>query len=359
MNFLENITFRRTRTHSDSNNLNEQMSTTLDETDLDESLSNSLPDLSKTQETNLVISLREQIEVLQLKLNRAHKEIESLSKENLNLREVNQNLTKKNDFYKTITSTPIENTQKETSLSTRAAGEVTQCTPIIHESRQVASLMEQNIKSNVPSINKNKLCIISSNKTCNIRSIAENSFPHLSICHYLSTNCGLQQLLSNLNVKLTNYTLEDYCIIFIGEKDFIKSNNYSELVTYVRETLMNINHTNVILCLPTYKCNNFSVMYNWRIEMFSYLLYHDTQIYKYATLLDSNLSLAYDYSMFSKYTGALNNHGMTVIFDDLMYCVSNLASYSCASEDSVYEKDKLSTIYHKDYNMTNKSKLFR
>lgn len=78
------------------------------------------------------------------------------------------------------------------------------------------------------------------------------------------------------------------------------------------------------MCLPTFKCNNYSGMFNWRIETFSYLLYLDMDTHKYATILDSNLHLSYDYIMFSKYTGKLNDHGMRNIMKNLfLLIVSN------------------------------------
>lgn len=166
---------------------------------------------------------------------------------------------------------------------------------------------------------RSKICIISSNKVNTILSISQNTFPCHNVCHFISTNCGVKQLLINLKHKLLNYNKHDYCLIFIGEKDFEHTVNYYELVISIRELLMSINYTNIILCLPTYKFNGHSNIYNSRIECFNNILYSDICTYNYAMLYDSNLNLEYCDTMFYKLSGVINNHGMRRIFSDLKY----------------------------------------
>lgn len=166
---------------------------------------------------------------------------------------------------------------------------------------------------------RSKICVISSNKVNTILSISQNTFPCHNVCHYISTNCGVKQLLINLKHKLLNYNKNDYCLIFVGEKDFEHTVNYYELVISIREMLMSINYTNIILCLPTFKFNGHSNIYNSRIESFNNLLFSDICTYNYAMLYDSNLNLDYCDTMFYKHSGVINNHGMRQIFSDLKY----------------------------------------
>lgn len=168
-------------------------------------------------------------------------------------------------------------------------------------------------------VHPSKLCIVSSNQVNSILSTAQNTFPSYDICHYILSNCGIKQLTDNLDKKLSNFTIYDYCLIFIGGKDFEKTSNYHELVSDIRDALIKLQHTNIILCLPTYKFNGCSVMYNSRIETFSNLLYRDIYTHNYALLFDSNLNLKYDDTMFFKRSGVLNNNGLRIIFDNLKY----------------------------------------
>lgn len=55
-------------------------------------------------------------------------------------------------------------------------------------------------------------------------------------------------------------------------------------------------------------------MYNRRIENFNKLLYLDACTHYCAYLFDSNYYLSYDYNMFWKKSGSVNNRGMANIF---------------------------------------------
>lgn len=99
------------------------------------------------------------------------------------------------------------------------------------------------------------MCIISTNNVNNILENAENAFTNAKFCHYCLPNAGTVELLATLDRKVVNYTLKDYCIIFLGEKDFQASNKYEELVTHIKCKLEKITHTNVILCSPSFKLN--------------------------------------------------------------------------------------------------------
>lgn len=73
--------------------------------------------------------------------------------------------------------------------------------------------------------------------------MAEKTFPNYKVCHYLSPGCDTMKLIDNIDIKLKNYTMDDYCLIFIGEEDFRQTNNYIDLTKAIRQTLLKTNHT--------------------------------------------------------------------------------------------------------------------
>ncbi|CAK1596325.1 unnamed protein product [Parnassius mnemosyne] len=124
MNFLENITLRRTgrtRTKSDSqSNLsqhdNELLTQIMDDT------ATSVPDMSKddSYDQELITNLKKQVEKLTLQLSSAEEEIDNLTLENNNLKQSNEELQKINILYKKITNSPAKKSKKkidETSQS--------------------------------------------------------------------------------------------------------------------------------------------------------------------------------------------------------------------------------------------------
>lgn len=65
-------------------------------------------------------------------------------------------------------------------------------------------------------------------------------------------------------------------------------------------------------------------MFNRRIETFNHLLYLDITTHEHAYLLDSNRQLDYDFSMFNKRFGFVNNFGMKTIFNTLQYLITDI-----------------------------------
>lgn len=134
--------------------------------------------------------------------------------------------------------------------------------------------------------------------------------------------------MSGIELKLQNFTMDDFCIILIGEADFNSTNDSISLVLAIRESLQKVQHTNVILCVPTFKCKSYANMYNWRIENFNNLLYLDIITHEHCYSHDSNKHLTYDHSMFSKITGAINNLGMYTIFKDIKVQMESIIQYN-------------------------------
>lgn len=99
----------------------------------------------------------------------------------------------------------------------------------------------------------------------------------------------------------------------IGEKDFKSAGNHIELIYLIKESLMLITHTNVIVCCPTYVRG--ALIHNYRVELFNNLLHFDIQNNNYAYFFDTNHDLTLD--MFSYRTGKLNRMGTKRIFDSI------------------------------------------
>lgn len=164
---------------------------------------------------------------------------------------------------------------------------------------------------------KSRICMLSTDKKNKMLTITDSLTKDYELCHYLTPDVGVRRLLNNIYSKISDYTMKDYCIIFIGEEDFRKSQNYASLVSFIKNAVQSITHTNVILCVPIFNCSNYANIYNKRVEVFNDILSSDETIYEYVYLLDSNLHLTYDTKMFNKYSGHVNKLGMKVILQEL------------------------------------------
>jgi hypothetical protein len=338
MNFLENITFRRNRTKSDSivtesNSLEEII----------DNSANSLPEISQDGDTvHQLEAFKEQIDKLTNELNSAHNEIESLSIENNKLKRINEDLVKKTELYKKVTLSPISTTpnlkrQKRKNITNNS------------QPNKSRTDIDKHNKQNTPATDRThsyqtqnqlpKISIISTNKNNKILSIAEKTFSDYRLCHYLTSNCKLKQLIHSLESKLTNYTLKDFCVILIGEDDFKTTNDYSDIIICLRETLLKTLHTNVILCLPTFKQGRYTTVFNSRVEIFNNMLYLDVATHEYVYLIDSNKNLSYDSEMYNYNTRSINNHGMRTIFEDILTLINNIKEYQCVENSEGLENN--------------------
>lgn len=172
--------------------------------------------------------------------------------------------------------------------------------------------LEESIKHRKP-----KICIFSTNTQNKVLSNAENSLNSSELCHYLRPNCKIRELLTGINMKIVNFTMNDFCVIMFGDEDFRATQDYFGIISDIREVLLEVTHTNVIICLPIYKYGRLMNMYNWRVESFNNLLYLDVSTHEHAYILDSNEELAYDYTMFNKFSGHINDRGFRTIFESL------------------------------------------
>lgn len=376
MNFLENITFRRTRTISEpTNDTSEINSLTFNDT------TNSMPVMSEDEEDKQIDILKTEIENLKSQLKSAHQEIEILSVENSSLKQTNADLLKasriptdqENEMYKKVTSSPlkkkIQTPKRNKMISSNKPSNDTQIfeVPDCRTSTTAEYPLterSQNTSQNINNVNqslsvKNNLCIISSETSNRLYTICQKTnLGNFNICHYRMPNCGLKILLNNIDKKVQDFTYSDYCVVYVGEEDFRRTHNYMELVAFIREKLQTLTHTNFLVCLPTFKyMANKNVMINSRIDTFNNLLYMDIEIYKYAYILDSNLNLPYTYETYSLRNGSLNNKGLNIVLNDLLDLILdiNALNVSDTEKQVIDSDDTLKNIVNNNCN----NKFFR
>lgn len=328
-NLLGNITFRRQRAKSESPSHNESVlyQDTADMT------SNSLPEISDDDNNDNTIMLKNIIEALELELKSAHSEIERLIIENCSLTKSNDELLKKNTLFKKITSSPVKHKAANlTPKSQKTQNEIVNAQP---QTQHFKKFNETAIKLGweKPEKPSRRICLLSSHKHNNILDIAENKLKNYKeLCHYLMTNGNAKTLIKDLNIKIANFSMNDYCVILLGEEDFKTTRDYFEIIFYLRESLQTIKHTNIIICLPSYKYGKNTNMFNWRVENFNNLLYLDANTHEYAYIFDSNRNLKYDHSMFHRKYGTLNNFGVSVIFKNLQKYIEEIHYYKIYTE---------------------------
>lgn len=347
MNFLENITFRRARARSEPNDDNDFISQTFNCTG-----TNSMPDMSDDEEECQITILKAEIEKLNSQLKNAHKEIETLKLENTNLKQCNEELIKEKCGTTTNTNSPKKHKRKTpTKNKTRSLKDTEKETrsedvnlTASNTTQKISQSTHQNNPSPVLSTSpKHKVYMISSETSNRLLNIIERTELHNNeICHFRMPKCGLKVLLDCIDKKVKNFTYSDYCIIYIGEEDFRKTHNYIELVTLIRDKLMPLQHTNFIICLPTFKyMENTNIMFNSRVDIFNNLLYLDVETYNYAYVLDSNYNLPYIYETYNP-SGNLNYKGLKIIISDLLDLVLYINSLKTEQiEVDCFQKDRM------------------
>jgi hypothetical protein len=178
---------------------------------------------------------------------------------------------------------------------------------------------------------KENLLILSCNNKNKIAHIIRDNdiFQNFSYCHHIMPGAGVRDLLKGLKTRLQNMTMNDYCVIIIGEEeDFGGPTDVNALVHHIREVVNSIDFTNIILSCPTFICGR--PLYNERVESFNYALFNDLCNHnKCFFVYDSNANL--ELNMFSARSGRLNNRGMKNIIENLQYNIS------WSSRNSVYD----------------------
>lgn len=204
----------------------------------------------------------------------------------------------------------------KTGLETPLFGSLELLSNIRHKTQEPGKEYSDNAQVYTTDKHTRKLCVISSSRRYNIlHNIRNNeSFNGYQVCHFITANVGIEILLRDIDIKLKEYSMEDFCVVLIGEADFNVSQDYKTLITSIKMKLHEITNTNIILVTPTYICGKS--LYNYRVEIFNKLLNQDMATYKYGSIIDSNRNLTLD--MFSSLSGKIMNNGVKVILQDVL-----------------------------------------
>lgn len=173
---------------------------------------------------------------------------------------------------------------------------------------------------------KKKICLISTDNKNNITEKAINIWENMEIIHYCYPQAKNINLFENLDTKLKDYTKKDYCLVFLGNNDFYVTNNYCDIVKTIRDKLSIIQHTNIILCCPSFRLGVNLNLFNHRVEIFNNLLYLDIMSHEYAFFVDSNKKLTYTFEMFN-YNSYINEKGILTILNVLYSYINDLDQF--------------------------------
>jgi transcription termination factor NusB len=214
-------------------------------------------------------------------------------------------------------STPTNQGEPQKSQKNKQYSDRTNGQTELNAKNKPNSLLKVNKSpSNEKNEEQKKVVILSTNNKNKIYQISRKILPNeLQICHYSLPNAGIKGMLHDIHVKTKALTPSDYCVVLIGQDDFECTKDHLDLIHYIREILQPLQHTNFILCAPTYKCDKNSSIYNGRIETFNNLLCLDIETHQHAYLIDSNRDLTYDRNMFNMKTGEIKNHGIRQIIN--------------------------------------------
>lgn len=344
--FFDNITIRRkhrkSKSGSESQSLDESDSTSSTNHTLDVT-TNSLPDtnISIVEESEEIRELKTQIAKLSVDLQSAHNEIDKLTLNNSELSKEISILTGKNVMYKnmlsslTCESPSRKDKHNKDSTSNKSYCNINDKTISVaaldqtHESSNTTvtaqiALNEKNPPTTQRKITKpkKKICFISNYVRHNLLENIEETFVQWDYCHYNKRNANIRNLTENVEALIKDFTFEDFCVIIIGETDFNTTKNYFEIISSIRNNLKKCLHTNVIICLPSYRLN--ASVYNSRIELFSNLLILDVETHKNAYWLDTNLDLDTYPNMYHLKTGAINRKAVSNIFKNISLFMNDI-----------------------------------
>lgn len=325
----DNITFRANRkANIQLQNSFEVLSDTISEEDeeyasfCEENVTKNCPkcDTNKSCETN---ELRNIISALENQLKLSKTKIDYLESENKSLKDLLSRNNNKSVLRQSYAGCPPKSDNKKQTLNTKPLDSSTSTSQIIEQDKYF-NQPKQSRKSR-----KHKLLVISSNNKHKILSYIRNEeqFEKYECCHFIKTRRGIKDLLQDIDSKLQSYTKMDHCVILIGDADFKYSQNYENLVNYIRTKLENIRHTNITIACPTYICG--APVFNSRAEAFTTLLQADIEEHQYAYFHDSNGKLTFN--MFSDYSGQLLNSGMKCLLYNIAQLL-NVVNYKYSSE---------------------------
>ncbi|KAF9406290.1 hypothetical protein HW555_013294, partial [Spodoptera exigua] len=331
----------------------------------------SLPNTSlNTSQT--VVDLQERVKKLSEELDSAHVEIENLNSENFRLKTDIQKYLKTIDTYKELASnidrknnTPLSGRKRKTHQGYKISltkpliedlnikqtySDKTQDLPVstYHDKSPRASTQwlsngsQYNRQENNCCNAENKILMLNK-ETQTTHQTYDNTLTHnnkrtliSNVCDVatkkssgvvpkqknklaiISSGCTKGTLpliekrkhLSTIEHKLKAFSINDYCLIFIGEND-LKNDDYMEILDNLRKYLKKNTHTNLVVCTPTFICG--ALIYNYKVELFNNLLLWEIKNNRYAYNFDTNRTLSLE--MFSISTGKINKQGWKNILE--------------------------------------------
>lgn len=344
MSFLNSITFRRRKKTSSECSALSNESSKLDESESASQIINctasSLPNISI--DNGQLTDLLSQVEKLRADLEIAHNEISSLNLENSKLNQRLQDSESKLKLYKKVKELAIPNkylspvqksnkkrTMKQLTTSTQSSPLKKQFSPTIKDDITCAPTYSKGMGTTNETIptKKSKVCILSSDRISHLNLMGNKLDDKYDYIQYRKPGVGMLMLLEGINQKLETFTENDFCLVFIGENDFLKSKNYPKLVNSIQERLSNLTHTNIIIVLPTYKIKHNVQLYNARVEAFNNLLYINMISTNSAYIFDSNLNLDY-YNNYRRVNGNINDYEFKLLMGSLRDSMEAVLEYN-------------------------------
>lgn len=282
--------------------------------------------------------MKDKITKLESQLNSAEHEIEIMLSENCKLKKELAEYKKKFDHLKKICIAPNVSKNKVKLNKINKTLPATLEEEIVEEQINTENYSHINIEYRLPQSKraqahkKPQICMVSNNKNTKIAQLGFEMFnDEFEYNHFRYPNAGTENLLECFEKLTRKFNKYDYGVLFLGETDFQKTENFEDLVVKINENIRKIVNTNVIICVPTYKYGHFTTLYNSRVEKFNSMLHRNNKDNEYAYLLDSNLHLRCDFEMFNRRDGRINTQGFRIIFHDLKEFVLNLGNYNLSS----------------------------
>lgn len=189
------------------------------------------------------------------KLTKENTMLKTICKMPIKAAQVPKNQKKSHSFYHTRkhTSTPLKNSINLTqNFSNGTENKLGKLKEELEAGNRLITILKEEIKRLNDKVDKlilaskadiniethkalPKLCLISSNNRNKIIETAIDTLKYRDICHYSYPGAATQSLLDDLPSKIDKFGPDDYCIIFIGEADFRKTNNYHTLIECVKK----------------------------------------------------------------------------------------------------------------------------
>jgi hypothetical protein len=255
---MENIT-QRVHRHRPlkSSSLTDLCEETLFETTMMSLPNSTLNESLDTAELHKKIkTLTEQLDNTNQELNSAHLEIENLNSENFRLKmDLNKSLTTIENYKRVsitdqIIETPLSGRKKRKNKQNNSISSTSKsltalqseriqdrCEPTISNSRDSSHILSVKKTSETEkSDTKRKLCILSNRHYSGTLDCIKDTFSNeFEYCRCLLPNSRINQLFMNLKNRLLEFTMNDYCLIILGESDFKYNIVFFELINVIRD----------------------------------------------------------------------------------------------------------------------------